>query len=101
MPDAQLMSKEVFIEVIKTLKDRNKELLVSNIPLKVEGARKNKKGEFTKSKSISFQFPPSYFKDPEKIHDLINSTCFGVIVLDRKFLSDGAIKKIKEAKKNK
>jgi hypothetical protein len=94
-----IFNKKSFIDTFNQIEE-DKVILFSNTPLKISGASKGKNGKFKTNKSMSFQFQNSVFKDPDKINDLLQSTCFAVIICDKNILSDSIKKDMEKENKN-
>jgi hypothetical protein len=95
-----IFNKKNFIETFKQI-NKDKVILFSNTPLKISGATKDRKGNWKTNKNISFQFQNEAFKNPDTITDLLHSSCFAVIICDKKILSDKIQKQMKESKNDK
>lgn len=93
--ETYVMSKKNFLKQME--KHINKEFVVlSNIIQgQVSGATKKK------LKSFQIGFTNDCFKKPDTIGDLINSSLWGMIFLDKKFIPKDTIKKVLEGEKNK
>lgn len=89
-----IMSKEVFIKEMKKSIGKNEFIVFSNIIQgRISGATKKN------LKSIQIGFASDCFKKPDTISDLMNSSCFGLIFLDKKYIPKETIKKIVEGEK--
>lgn len=87
-----VMSKRFFLEQMnKSIKGEY--IILSNMMGNMKGASKKK------LKSFEVGFTNDCFKNPETITDLLNSRLWGLIMMDKKFMTEATIKNIIESEK--
>jgi hypothetical protein len=87
-----VMSKKFFLEQMdKSIKGEF--IILSNQLGNIRGASKKK------MKSFEVGFTNDCFKKPESINDLLNSRLWGLIMMDKKFMTEETIKNIIESEK--
>jgi hypothetical protein len=89
-----IFDKENFIDLLKNIINDDEIVIYSTSPEKVMSGACKKHG-----KVISIGFNPKIFKNPETINDILHSKFGGLIIMDKKFLSDDVNEKLKENEK--
>lgn len=96
--ETEIMTKEVFLEFIDKLMNKNEVVIFTNRLENVKVLSQKKKNY---AKSYSVVYPNDIFKNKDSIADLLNCRLTGIIICDNKFLNEKLQKQFKEIKKEK
>jgi len=93
-----ILTKKQLIETIEKFEEGNKVFLLSNSTCGSISAT-GKKGK--ELKKLSFAFIGNCFKNPGTVSDIIQSWRGGLIVMDKKYISDQDLKALEDIEKMK
>ena len=91
--ETSILSKDMFIEMIKGMKNSEIAFVSNIIQGGIHGTTKKK------LKNISFGFTSDCFQNPETIGDILNSKLFGVIIMEKKLMNQETLKRFKDSQK--
>lgn len=92
----EVMTKEVFLEMIEKSMDK-KDVIIFTNRLETIKLLSIKKKNYAKSYSVIY--PNDIFKNKDSIADLVKSHLIGIIICDNKFLNERLRKQFKEINK--
>jgi hypothetical protein len=95
MSNTSILTKQMLIKMAEDIKD-NEIVIISNI---LQGSMHGSSKK--KLKGFEIGFTNDCFKEPESISDLMNSMCFGLIIMDKKLMNQETLKAFEEYQRSK
>lgn len=92
----EIMTKEVFLEFIDGLVDKNEVVIFTNRLENIKVLSIKKKNY---AKSYNLIYPNDLFNNKDSIADLLNCKLTGMIICNSKYLNENLQKQFKEIKK--